>query len=109
MGVGFIGISISSMASDPPDNSFFFISMIVFVGIMYFFLILPQRRKEKKTREMIESLRVGFDVTTIGGIAGRVININDEEITIETGVEKTKLLFKRWAIREIITQDTENK
>ena len=109
MGVGFAGNILGFMLLQAQNNSFFFISMIIFVGVMWFFLILPQRRKEKKTREMLESIRVGFEVVTIGGIAGRVININDEEITIETGVEKTKLLFKRWGIREIITQDNESK
>ncbi len=78
------------------------IYFIVLIGLMYLILFLPQRKREKKTREMLSSLQVGNDIITIGGITGRIINIKDDDITIESGVEKTKILIKRWAVKEVI-------
>jgi preprotein translocase subunit YajC len=77
------------------------LSLVVMFGLMYVILILPQRRREKKTKEMLNAMKVGENVTTIGGVMGKVINIKDDEVTIESGVEKTQLKVKRWAIKEI--------
>lgn len=74
---------------------------VVIIGIMYLVLFLPQRKKEKKTRAMLSALQVGNNIVTIGGIAGKIINIKDDEITLETSVEKTQLVLKRWAIRDV--------
>ena len=75
--------------------------MILLFVVMYVILILPQKRREKKTREMLNALKVGEKVTTIGGVTGKIINIKDDEITVETSVEKTQLVFKKWAIKEV--------
>lgn len=80
----------------------FVLPMALVFGLMWLMLIRPQKKKEKKTQEMLNSLQVGWSVTTIGGIFGKIINIKDDEITIETSVEKTKILVKRWAIKDII-------
>jgi len=78
------------------------IGYLAFFGIlMYLLIILPQKRRDKKTREMLDSIQVGNNVITIGGITGKVINIKDDEITIETSVEKTKINLKKWAIKEV--------
>jgi len=76
--------------------------MVLIFGLMYVMLILPQKKKEKKTRELLNSLQVGWAVTTIGGIFGKIVNIKDDEITIESGIEKTKILVKRWAVKEVV-------
>ncbi len=73
----------------------------VMIGIMYLIIFLPQRRRDKKTKEMLSKLQIGSNITTIGGILGKVVNIKDDEITIETSVEKTQVKIKRWAIKEI--------
>ena len=72
-----------------------------FVGVMYLLVFRPQKKREKKAREMVESLKVGDKVTTIGGVYGKIVNIKDDEVTIETSVEKTKLVFKNWAVKEV--------
>jgi preprotein translocase subunit YajC len=76
--------------------------MVVIFGLMYVMLILPQKKKEKKTKEMLNSLQVGWSVVSIGGVCGKIINIKDDEITIESGVEKSKILIKRWAVKDVI-------
>ncbi len=75
--------------------------MVGFFVIMYLILILPQRRREKKTKEMLNALQVGNDVVSVGGIIGKVINIKDDEVTIETSVEKTQIRLSRWAVKEV--------
>ena len=75
---------------------------LIFVGI-YFILIRPKSKKSKQEQELRNSLQIGDEITTIGGIVGRVIAIREEadEIVLETGSEKTKMVFKRWAISTV--------
>jgi len=75
--------------------------MIAIFVVMYLVLIIPQRKREKKTREMLAALKQGDAVVSIGGIKGKIINIKDDDITVETSVERTQIVFKRWAIKEV--------
>lgn len=75
--------------------------IILLFGLMYVLLIMPQKKKEKKTREMIDAAIVGDKVISIGGICGKVVNIKDDEFTIETGNERTKVTVKKWAVKEV--------
>jgi len=78
------------------------IGYLVFIALlMYLMIFLPQRRREKKMKQMLDSMQVGNKVITIGGISGKVVNIKDDEVTIETSVEKTKMNVKKWAIKEV--------
>ena len=70
-------------------------------GVMYLLFILPHRRREKKTRQMLEALRVGDEIVTVGGISGTVLSMKDDEITIETSIQKTKISIKKWAVKEV--------
>jgi preprotein translocase subunit YajC len=81
------------------------IPVIILFGLMYFFLIRPQKKKEKTAREMLNALQEGNNIITIGGIIGKIININEDEIVVETSIEKTQLKFKRWAVREVIKSE----
>lgn len=76
--------------------------LLFFVVIMYLIIFLPQKRRDKKAKEMLNAMQVGNTVVTIGGVAGKVINIKDDEVTLETSVEKTKVNFKKWAIKEVV-------
>jgi len=75
--------------------------LILLFGLMYLILIVPQKKREKKTREMIDQAIVGDKVITIGGICGKIINIKDDEFTIESGNERTKITVKKWSIKEV--------
>lgn len=75
-----------------------FILMIV---VMYFLLIRPQRKKDKENKQMLASLAVGDNITTIGGVCGKIIAVRDDVLTVEVGSDKVKLVFERWAIRDI--------
>lgn len=91
------------------SNTLSLISIVLVFGIMYAVLIIPQRRKEKKTRAMLDALRQDDLVSTIGGIYGKIVNINEDNITIETSAQKTKILVKKWAIRSVETVAVEEK
>ncbi len=73
--------------------------LAVSFAIMYFFLIAPQKKKEKAVLEMRNDLKIGDRIVTIGGIIGRVVNIKEDAITIETGSEKTRMRIMRWGIQ----------
>ncbi|MBQ9673764.1 MAG: preprotein translocase subunit YajC [Ruminococcus sp.] len=82
---------------------------LIFVGI-YFILIRPKSKRTKQEEELRNSLEIGDEITTIGGIVGKVVAIReeDDEIVLESGSEKTKIVFKRWAISTVNNdKDTE--
>ena len=69
--------------------------------LMYFFMIRPQKKQEQKEAQMRDNLQVGDEVTTIGGIIGRVVSIKDETFTLETSRDRTKIRFVRNAIKSV--------
>ncbi len=74
---------------------------VFIVGVFYFILILPQRKRDKKTKAMLENLKVGDEILTVGGIYGKIISIKDDTFTIEVGADKTKLKIAKWSVRDI--------
>ncbi len=76
-----------------------------FLAIFYFLIIRPQQKREAKTREMRNNLKIKDEIVTIGGIKGKVLKIDDDNITIEIGEDKTKLIVAKWAIGNVITGD----
>ena len=70
--------------------------MIVMIAVL--FLIRPQNKREKEVSKMREALEVGDEVITRGGIIGRVVNLKDDYVMIETGSDRTKMRIARWAI-----------
>ncbi len=77
------------------------ILMVGMVAIFYFLLIRPQKKKEKKDRDMRDSVEVGDGVVSIGGIIGRVVSIKDDTLLVETGSDRTKIRLHKWAIQTV--------
>ena len=75
--------------------------MALLFGFMYFFMIRPQKKQERKDAEMRGALQVGDEVTTIGGIIGKVVSIKEDTFVLETTKDKTKIRFLRGAIRSV--------
>ena len=69
--------------------------------LFYFVLIRPQKKREKEEKAMLKALKVGDNVVTIGGITGKIVSIKDDILVIETGADRVKLNFQRWAIRSV--------
>ncbi len=72
-----------------------------FMVLMYFMMIRPQKKREKEDAAMRDALVVGDEVTTIGGIIGKVVSIKDETFVLETTKDRTKIRFLRGAIRSV--------
>ena len=77
------------------------IMIVVLIAVFYFFMIRPQKKQEKKDSEMRDSLQVGDEVTTIGGIIGKVVSIKGDTFVLETTKDKTKIRFLKGAIRSV--------
>ncbi len=75
--------------------------LVVFIGAMYFFMIRPQKKQEKQIAEMRNNLMVGDEVTTNGGILGRVVHVKDDVVTLETGADRLKIKVRKWAIATV--------
>jgi len=85
-----------------PASSWMSIIMIVaMIALFYFFLYRPQKKQEKATNEMRNSLQVGDEITTIGGIIGKIVSIKEETCVIETTGDRTKIRILKSAVRNV--------
>lgn len=78
-------------------------TLILMFALIYFMVFAPQKKRAKQIQELQDSLKVGEEIITAGGIVGKIININNDVLTIEASAEKTKINIKKWAVREVIT------
>lgn len=79
----------------------FIIIIVVMLVAMYFLMMRPQKKKEKQAAELRNSIDIGDEVTTIGGIVGRVVSVKEDTFVIETAGERSRMRFKRWAIQDV--------
>ncbi len=80
-----------------------FLPIVLIIVLMYFVMIRPQKKQQQQEKAMRDSLRVGDDITTIGGIIGRVVNVKEDTLIIETGADRSKLTIKKWAVQSCET------
>ncbi len=76
------------------------IIMVGFMAVMYFFTIRPQKKRQKEEQEMRNAVEVGDEITTIGGICGRVVTVKEENLIIETGADRNRMTITRWAVQQ---------
>lgn len=92
--------------AEQPDMSimlYYFVMLAIIMGLMYFIMIRPQKKKEKEAKEMRDNLQIGDEVTTIGGITGIIVRKTEDTVVIETGGDRSKIRVKIWAISENAT------
>ena len=92
------------MSETTVNNLSVFVPLILFFVILYFFLVRPQRKKDKETREMRDSLAVGDSIVTIGGIIGTVMKVKDDSIVVYVGADRTKMEFMKWAVAQVVNK-----
>lgn len=80
--------------------------LLILIVAMYFLMIRPQNKRDKQLKEMRNSLRVGDEIVTIGGICGKIIRTKDETIVIQIGADKTKMEIMRWAVSTVTKEST---
>ena len=81
------------------DSILSIVIIVVMFVALYFFMIRPQKKQEKEVANMRNNLQVGDEITTIGGIIGKIVSIKEETVMIETGHDRTKIRILRTAVR----------
>ena len=77
------------------------IMLVAMIALFYFFMYRPQKKQEKETNAMRNGLSVGDEITTIGGIVGKIVSIKDETILLETGRDKVRIRILKNAVRNV--------
>lgn len=83
--------------------------MVLLFGGMYFLMIRPQKKKDKEIKAMRDSMTIGDEVITIGGIHGKVVKVNDEIVTLEMAHAKQRINFSKWAIGSVAKKGKDTK
>ena len=79
------------------------IMIVVMIAVMYFLMIRPENKRKKEAEQMRSNLKVGDDITTIGGITGKAVTVKDARFVIETGADQVRIELAKWALS---TNDT---
>ena len=81
------------------DSGMYSIVLLVLMfALLYFFMIRPENKRKKKAQEMRDSLKKGDTITTIGGIIGTICAVKENTIVIETGADRVRIEFTKWAV-----------
>ena len=83
-----------------------FLPLVLMIGAMYFLVMRPQKKRQKEEQQMRDNIQVGDEITTIGGIMGRVVTTKEDSLIIETGADRNKMKITRWAVQ---TNNTANE
>ncbi len=81
--------------------------IVLLIAVFYFFMIRPENKKKKAVADMRSSLKAGDEITTIGGVVGTICAVKEETIVIETGADRVRIEFTKWAISSKGTQTSE--
>lgn len=83
------------------------IMMVVLIAVFYFLLIRPENKRKKQAQDMRNSLKKGDTITSIGGIVGKVVQVNDSTIIIETSEDRVRMELTKWAVSTVGVQTGE--
>ena len=81
--------------------------IVAMIAVCYFLLIRPENKRKKQAEEMRSSLKVGDEITTIGGITGTICAVKEKTLVLETGADRVRIEFAKWAVSSKGTQTTE--
>ena len=85
-----------------------FLPLILIFVVFWFMLIRPQRKKDKKVKEVLNNLKAGDRICTIGGIYGTITGLKDDTVTLSVGRDNLSMVLARWAIRSVEEVSIEN-
>lgn len=83
------------------------VMMIVLIAVFYFFMIRPENKRKKEAQAMRDAIKVGDNITTIGGIIGDIVSIKDDSIVIETTTDRVRVEFAKFAVSTNNTAEKE--
>ena len=91
-------------------EQFYSIGMIlVMIAIFYFLMIRPENKRKKQAEEMRNSLKKGDQITTIGGIVGKIVMVGEETIVIETSDDRVRMELTKWAVSTTVVQSSDTQ
>lgn len=94
------------------NSAYTLIMIVVLIAVFYLFMIRPESKRKKQQDEMRNNLRKGDQITTIGGVIGRIVKIDDDTLVIETSEDRVRMEFAKWAVSTVGVQkkieDTNN-
>lgn len=92
-----------AQTTEPPQQSIWglFLPIILLGVFFYFFMYRPQKKQDKQINDMRNNLQVGDEITTIGGIIGKIISIKEETVLLETSGDKTKIRILKSAVKVV--------
>ena len=83
------------------------VMMVVLIAVFYFFMIRPENKRKKEAQAMRDAIKVGDNITTIGGIIGNIVSIKDDSIVIETSTDRVRVEFAKFAVSTNNTAEKE--
>ena len=86
-----------------------FLPLVILLVVFYFMLIRPQKKREAQIKDMRSALKVGDEILTIGGIKGKIVQVKEDYVIIETSGEKSKLEVMKWGINSVVTDKKDLK
>ena len=83
------------------------IPLLLMFVVMYFLMIRPESKRKKKAEEMRSNLSLGDEITTIGGLTGKIVQVTEDTVTFETGEDRVRIQTKKWAIQTTAKMEAE--
>ena len=99
--------SFLTAAAGGAEMTSMIVMLVAMVALMYFMIYRPQKKQQKREAEMRNSLEIGDEVTTIGGIIGRVVAVEGDTLVIETSEDRVRMQITKWAVSTTGVQSTE--
>lgn len=84
-----------------------FAPMIIVLGLFYLMIFIPEKKRKKQYNDMLSSLKVNDEVVSKGGIMGKIINIQEDYIILETGPDRARIKLAKMGIGQVTTNETE--
>ena len=90
---------LTATAAEGGSSMSMILMLVGMFAIMYFLMIRPQKKRQKEEQAMRDAVEVGDEITTIGGICGKVVTTKEDSLIIETGADRNRMMIKRWAVQ----------
>ena len=92
-----MNLFLSAEATGAMGSSTLMMIVLMF-AVFYFFFIRPENKKKKQVEQMRSALTVGDEITTIGAITGKIVQVTEDTVTFETGEDRVRIQIKKWGI-----------
>ena len=93
-----MSLILTAEAGAAGSSASMLIMLVLMFAVFYFFFIRPENKKKKTVEEMRSALSVGDEITTIGAMTGKIVQVTEDTVTFETGEDRVRIQVKKWAI-----------